>query len=234
MSNIYLEKLSGDKMRGYISPAWMEHSIAKKNNKEGPKGVMANVGSHVKGTLRVMGRGLVESVAGAGVGAGAGALASLALKKDPKVGATIGAGLGQGVGSLSGTFNSLKNQEKGMHKYYFGQEKKAALASLIEHGMDYDSAIAAIEKEAGMMSMAASAARKVMAAPVVGKAVNMTIKNPMRTAVGAGALASGAGALMVRGGKEKQACVKMLMDQGVNFEQAVEMTKQASQELYGE
>lgn len=119
-------------------------------------------------------------------------------------------------------------------KKYSGQEKKAALDSLIQHGMDYDSAIVAIEKQAGLMSMAASAARKVMAAPVVGKAVNMGIKNPMRTAIGAGAVASGAGALLMRGGKEKQACVKMLMDQGVNFEEAVEMTKQASQELYGE
>lgn len=102
-----------------------------------------------------------------------------------------------------------------------------------------------IEKEAGLVdgamklvgklgASAASATSKVVASPIVGKAVNMAIKNPMRTAVGAGALASGAGALMARSSREKQACVERLMTQGINFEEAVELTKQASKELYGE
>ena len=141
---------------------------------------------------------------------------------------------GRRGGVSHGVYKSLKNQQGEMHAKYSGQEKKAAFDALVEHGMNYDEAVAAIEKEAGIASVVGSMARKVMASPTVGKAVNMAVKNPMRTAMGAGALATGAGALMARGSREKQACVQMLMEQGVNFEEAVEMTKQASQELYGE
>jgi hypothetical protein len=134
MENKYLTKLAGDKMRGYISPAWMEHSIAKKEGEQGPKGVVANVGSHVKGGLRIVGRGTVE---GAGTGIASGGLmygVGKLLKMNPAklegVALTTGV-IGQHIGSIHGAVKSLKNQEKEMHDKYKSQHlsKKAGLAS---------------------------------------------------------------------------------------------------------
>lgn len=50
---------------------------------------------------------------------------------------------------------------------------------------------------------------------------------------GGAALATAGAAGAAASGREKQACVQLLMDQGIDFETAVELTKQAEVELYG-
>ena len=135
MSNKYLEKIAGsagEYARGVVSPAWMEANIAKKHGKQSPDGVWTNTKAHVKGYLRMGGRGIVHSAAGAGIGAGVGAgIGALAAKvgkfgKDVKVGgqagAILGAYAGYRAGILHGNAVSLANQNKEMHKKY--EDKK--------------------------------------------------------------------------------------------------------------
>jgi len=54
----------------------------------------------------------------------------------------------------------------------------------------------------------------------------------LQAGTAAAAIGAGAGALALRG-REKQACVQRLLDSGIDFDTAVELTKQAEQELYG-
>lgn len=58
-------------------------------------------------------------------------------------------------------------------------------------------------------------------------------KNRAVLAGGAALASAGAAGAAAASGREKQACVQMLMDQGIDFETAVELTKQAEVELYG-
>lgn len=275
-----IEKMAQDKAtlgeiaRGYISPAWMENNIAKKHDKEGLKGAGANVKKHLIGGLRQAGRMYAEGagggVLGAAVGAGVGA-----LKKDPKLGAMVGGLAGAYSGMMHGGFKSLKNQANEAHQKYSGTEKKAAFDALIANGMDFDSALAAIEKEAGLAGVAGRTAASVagkakdfasavksdaMKAPglaktmATGKMTGTRFTTPMsngrmgaakalagnkavQTGAGviAGAAATGGamGAAMNRQ-KEKQACMSKLLADGVDFDQAVELVKQAEKEIYGE
>ena len=96
---------------------------------------------------RVLGRSMVEGVAGAAggaaVGAGIGALAAKALRKAPGVGAALGAGVGYGAGSAMGTVHgagrSVQNQMA---------EKRAAVSALMGSGVDFDQAVALVQAKA--------------------------------------------------------------------------------------
>jgi hypothetical protein len=277
MTNKYLtlikEASAGEVLRGSFSPAWMEHNIAGKHGKQGPKGIANNIVSHVTGTVRSQGRSLAEYVAGGAAGAGVGALTGLALKKKlgpegAQAAAMVGGGVGALGGSIHGALKSLSNQAKEMHSKYSGQEKKAAFDKLVELGVDFDQAIALVEKEAGVMDVAkrvgsmvggkaktfATAVKtdamkvpdqasnimrsikdnKGMMNSGTGSAIKAFGKNrAIQTGVaGAAAVGATAGAAMSRG-QEKKACMEKLIASGVDFDTAVELTKQAEQEIYG-
>lgn len=122
MSNKYLENIAKNDhmLKGYISPAWQEHAIAKDHGKEGPKGFRANVASHEIGTvragLRATGQGLVGGAAGAALGAG---VHYLSKGKIPIVQATAVPGVaGFYAAGLHGMHSSLRNQAAEHHKKY--------------------------------------------------------------------------------------------------------------------
>lgn len=114
------EKMAGDKMRGYLSGAWMENSIAKKHGKEGPTGFKANAGSHLKSYARTAVRGLAEGAVGQAVGAGVGKVVSMASKGriHPGISNLVGQQVGSTAGGIHGVVKSLKNQESEMHAKY--------------------------------------------------------------------------------------------------------------------
>ncbi len=272
----YLEKNAGavaDMARGYISPAWQENHIAKQHGKEGLKGVGPNVGKHITGAGRYLGRAMVESVAGGAAAAGAGALVAKLAKKDV-AGAAMQAGIiGQNVGAMHGIYKSLRNQNEEAHKKYSGQEKKAAYDALLEQGLGHDTAIELIEKEASLFQAAArvgaqvagkaktfATATKADAMKVPGQAkqvftgkttLNGTrFKSPissggrteagkalgMNKAVQTGAAAAagvGLASAMSNRNQEKRACLDLLIAEGLDLETAVDLVKQAEQELYG-
>jgi hypothetical protein len=143
-----MQKEAGDKLRGVVSPAWMENHIAKEHGKEGPKGALANVKSHLKGSIRASGRGFAEAIGGGAVGAAAGAgVAALTRGKvHPTTGAAVGGYVGYNAGGIHGMTKSLGNQSKEMHEKY--REKQAAVDMLIEHGMDFDTAVDLVQAKA--------------------------------------------------------------------------------------
>lgn len=141
MSNVYLEKIAqileqhekvaGDKLRGVISPAWMNKSIAEKHNQKAHANWGQVLESHAGGEARKDLRSGVEGGIGAAIGAGAGNGAGYALSKkyspSPKnlsrvrgtrVGTAIGAAVLGGIGTVHGMYKSVKNQEAEMHKKY--------------------------------------------------------------------------------------------------------------------
>jgi len=121
MANIYLEKLANHSGRefakGYFSPAWMEHDIAKQHGKKGPQGFKENAKSHLKGILRTNGRAIAESAGGSALGYGAGALMHKITKKNPAA-ALVGGMVGNYAGAVHGAVSSLNNQRKEMHQKY--------------------------------------------------------------------------------------------------------------------
>lgn len=161
-----------------------------------------------------------------------------------------------------------------MTKIYSDLEKKAAYDHLLEQGVDFDTAIALIQKEAAINAKAlfsgAVGAGKRVGAMVGGKAkdfasavkadagkvgdqvhnirqsakmnggvfnkgtgssIKALVKNKAVLTGAAGAAAAGAAAGSAVSGREKQACVQMLMDRGVDFYTAIELTKQAEEDL---
>lgn len=148
MTNKYLEKIASNNHMGkaLVSPAWQENAIAKDHGQKGPKGAWNNIKSHFGGSLRASGRSLVEGAAGAGVGAALGSGVGALLTKGRNVapGASIGGVVGSYAGILHGRYASLHNQGKEHNKKYSDMSKKAALDSLIEAGLDFESAVALI------------------------------------------------------------------------------------------
>jgi hypothetical protein len=64
-----------------------------------------------------------------------------------------------------------------------------------------------------------------------GSTIKALAKNKaVQVGAGVGAAAVAGGAAALSGGREKQACVKLLMEQGIDFDTAVELTKQAAEE----
>lgn len=134
--------------------------------------------------------------------------------------------------------------------------KQAAFNELINAGYNYTEAVEAIQKEAGIASSAKAAFGKLKhkLKPGYPKSTktdpNYTSKSTSmaetpkprfstKQKIGAGlsaAAAAGAAGYAMSGDKEqeKKACVDQLMAEGIDFDSAVEMTKQASLEIYGE
>jgi hypothetical protein len=214
MENKYLNKVANDhKLRGYISPAWQENSIAKDHGREGLKGVGANVGKHITGHIRVLGRGVAESLGGAGVGVGAGALIAKLTKKNPQLGALIGANLGYVTGGVHGVVKSLKNQAAEAHlKYSQGQEKKAEeikLAGAIMSGLKalgkgVVSDAGKVGNQVKGLATAVKAGTDGAGRNYVGQAVKDLAKNKA-VQVGAGATALAGTAALSSSGQNKQA-----------------------------
>jgi hypothetical protein len=163
---------------------------------------------------------------------------------------------------------------------YSSVEKRAAFEQLTATGLNFDQALALIEKEAGAFG-AARGAFKSTASMVAGKAKSFataiktdgaklpnqvkafttgktTLKGTrfstpvsvdkmtagkalagnaaLQTGVGTMAAAGAAGAALGSRGprdKEKRACVEQLVNSGMDFSTAVELVKQAEEELYG-
>lgn len=67
---------------------------------------------------------------------------------------------------------------------------------------------------------------------IFGRGVRQLASNRLVQAGGAVGLAAAGGAALM--GREKKACVEALMNEGIDFDTAVELTKQASIEVYGE
>lgn len=145
------EKAKKDHMlKGWISPAWQENAIAADHGKEGLKGVGANVGAHMGGGYRAVGRGYLEGIGGAvgggAIGAAGGALVGLASRGKINLGRAAGAS--SAVGTIAGAVGgyghgfqkSLRNQAKEHHAKY------AALENLVQSGVDFDQAVEMVKQ----------------------------------------------------------------------------------------
>lgn len=150
--NKYLEKIAADHMlRGYISPAWQENTIAREHGQEGLKGFKDNAKKYLTGLGRTAGRAALEG----GVGSLAGGAAGLGLSKLVKnrmpitslLAPYIGGSLGGFTGGIHGGYKSLKNQAAEAHAKY-STEKQAALNQLIEAGVDFDQAVTLVNNKA--------------------------------------------------------------------------------------
>lgn len=142
----HIEKLAaspGEIIRGAISPAWMQSNIAKKHGTETGRNAGQTFADHVGGEARQALRSGAESAVGGAVGGAVGKLVK------GQGGALVGAALGSTIGAVHGYYRSTANQANEAHKKYSDHEKKAAFDALIEHGVDFDTAIDLIEKEAG-------------------------------------------------------------------------------------
>lgn len=158
----------------------------------------------------------------------------------------------------------VKQAEEEIVAEEWEHEKQAAFGSLLEAGVDFDDAVALVKqaeeelmgKEAGLASKAVDALKNAgnavrndavkasVGASTLGLAAKSMDKKLAKKGLeqlgrsklaigGAGAAAAGAGALALRG-REKRACVEQLMAEGIDFDSAVELTKQAELEVYGE
>lgn len=118
-------------------------------------------------------------------------------------------------------------------------EKEAGAADLAAKAVSKlkgaGKAIAADAAKAGSrVSNLAGGLRRINTKPGQARALNAAkgLVNNRTAQVAGGALAAGGTAAALRG-REKQACVEQLMAEGVDFDTAVELTKQAELEVYG-
>lgn len=118
------------------------------------------------------------------------------------------------------------------------QVKQAALEELMDQGIDFDSAVEMV-KEAGVTGSVVRGFNSAKKA-VPGAAANAKrgagrhfAEHKGRYAAGAGGAAAGAAAGYAVG-REKKAALDMLVDNGVDFDTAVNLVEAKSYELYGE
>lgn len=196
-----------------------EKHIAARHGKHSPRrDFVGSVVNDVSSDVRTTTRGLIEGGAlAAGAYKGTKALSKYVKRGGPsgvtslskfKVGKTIGkAAVPLGVagylaGAIHGTNGSLNNQAAELNNKYSNHEKKAALDQLMDHGVDFDTAVALIEKEAGMLGNAIGAVKSVFSTPqaksVIGGMTN-TVKGVGQSFVQDAKNAPGQMASMVRG-----------------------------------
>jgi outer membrane lipoprotein SlyB len=263
----------GDAMKIHrLGRSIYEADYARSKGQESNRGYGSSVWNDLKGEARA---GLRSTVQGTIGGAALGG-AAMALTKG-HTGATAVAGLaGYLGGAVHGAYKSYKNQANEIHAKYDDHEKKAALEALLNDGYSFDTAVQAIEKEAGIFGAAAKTARMMggkartfgtamkgdagkvgaqftalrtgktqlqggrFTTPVSisrGAAAKELVQNKaIQGAAGAAAIGGGIGAAMAGSTRqqEKRACLDKLLADGVNFDQAIELVKQAEKQVYGE
>jgi hypothetical protein len=240
----------------------VERDIAKKHGQKGPKDTFCgDVGRDIGSSLKAHAEGAVTGVAAGALGfKGAKALAQRALNR----GATnitrahkfaIGTGLGSYfVGQEAGKLHSYHRQGKKMEKKY--QEKAAhAVNMLIDQGVDFETAADLVMEKvafnaaglagdvavgAGLGAIVAGKGHRSDGAKAgaVGGAISHAAfhvtKNPY-VALG-GLVGTGYAAKKYAESKkhEKQAAVNALVDNGIDFDTAVDLVESKAQELYGD
>lgn len=143
----------------------------------------------------------------------------------------------------------VKQAEAELDSEAWEQEKQACMGALMEQGMDFDEAVSLVKQaEADLMDKEAKSKNEI--AEVGGKGTKMfndarrfakTHKGSLKFGGAlAGAAVAGAAYNKVTGhpaynksvgSREKQACVDALMGEGIDFDDAVALVKQAEQDL---
>lgn len=132
----------------------------------------------------------------------------------------------------------VKQAEAELDSEAWEREKQACMGALMEQGMDFDEAVSLVKQaEADLIEKEAGAGMAV----VGGKGAKFlndarrfanTHKGKLKVGAGlAGAAAVSGVAAKVVGQREKQACVDALMGEGIDFDDAVALVKQAEQDL---
>lgn len=128
----------------------------------------------------------------------------------------------------------VKEAEEAIKSESLEQEKQAAFSELLSSGISFDKAIELVKqaeedlsKEAGALALAKNALPAVTAGA-------KGLSNKAKLGIAAGGAAAVGGAVAASRSQEKRAAFEALSEAGIDFDTAVELIKQAEQELYGE
>lgn len=210
----------------------------------GQEGTINNILEALVAKAQAEGGGSDDLVNGTGAVEGAVALGS--AEDQVEKAAAVNALVNEGV-DFDTAVTLVKEAEDMIYQEEMEYEKQAAFEALVNEGMDFDDAVELVKaaeyelyKEAGIKEMFESAKKGTRKAydyaKDKGKKAVDHVKNH-KAAYGAGAAglaAAGGGAYAYKRHQEKKAAMEALMQEGVDFDTAVGLVKQAEYEVYGE